>query len=126
MRDKSKRLRGSGTHGRGYNKHKSGARGGTGRAGLWDHKKISQILELKKKKKVTCVRDIESKLDRYLKKKYMTQRIVKTDRGEERVFSFTRKFSEKYCKILSQGQASGKYLPTRGVKFSKNTSAKML
>ena len=122
MKDKAKRLRGSNTHGRGYNKHKSGARGGTGMAGLWDHKRISDILQKKKSRRVTSIRDIESKLDRYIKKKYITVSAVE----KEKSYSFTRKFTDKYRKILSQGEPTGKYLPNRHLKFSKTTKIKCL
>ena len=71
MRDKIRRLRGSKRCGRGWKKSKSGSRGGTGRASLWDAKISTRILELKKNKlrKATSIEVIESKLERYLKKK---------------------------------------------------------
>ena len=126
MKDKAKRLRGSKTHGRGYNKHKSGAKGGTGKAGLWDHKRFSAILQEKKSllKKVTSIRDIESKLQRFIKKGYIVQKVVNTDKGAEKEFHFQKKFTDVYGKILSQGQPSGKYIYNRNIKSTKSTLAK--
>lgn len=126
MTDKAKRLRGSNTHGRGYGKHKSGARGGTGNAGLWDHKRITEVLNKKKPKKVTCIRDIESKLDRYIKKGFIVAKTIITDKGSMKQYKFTTKFTSIYRKILSQGEPTGKYLPNRNLKYSYSTKKKCL
>jgi len=132
MKKKAKRLRGSNTHGRGYRKSrtKSGSRGGVGLAGEKHHKKISKILKKKKEilaRKVTCIRDIESKLDRYIKKG-LIKVVLKKKMGlqTQKVYVFTKKFGEKYRKILSVGEPSAAYLvlPFIKVTLSKKTAFK--
>ncbi len=126
---KSDRLRGSQTYGRGYNKNKSGSKGGVGAAGLKTHKKISYILAQKnaeKHRKVTTIRDIESKLDRYIKKKFIRSNVVNTELGAQVRYTFTSKFANKYKKILSQGEPSGTYVVPSHLKLkvSQNTKKK--
>lgn len=126
MTDKAKRLRGSNSHGRGYGKHKAGARGGTGNAGLWDHKVITDIHNKNRPKKVTCIRDIESKLDRFIRKGFIKCKYIQSETGLSKEYKFTYKFAAVYGKILSQGEPTGKYMPHRDVKFSKTTKLKSL
>lgn len=127
MRDKTHRLRGSQSHGRGWRKsrHKGGSRGGVGRAGTRSHKRISRILEQKKliaSRRVTCIRDLESKLKRYLDKKIL---IEKTIKNEPVVFA-TQKFYLIYRKILSQGEPSRKYVfDLKRIKLSSAALAKI-
>lgn len=129
MTKKSKRLRGSNTHGRGYRKSiKAGSRGGTGLAGSFTHKRISSILavkKLEKSRKITNIRDIESKLDRYIAKKFVTKKLEQTTLGEQVVYIFSKKLASKYKKILSVGEPSGKYVLPRQIKCSKITLKKI-
>ena len=129
MRDKTKRLRGSTSHGRGWknSKHKAGARGGTGRAGLEDHKKITAVLQVKNfKRKVTNIRDIQCKLDRYIAKGFIVKKVIQSENGLQPQYHFKKKFLKKYSKILSQGEPSGKYVYHRNLKFSKTALKKLM
>lgn len=125
MRKKAKRLRGSGSHGRGYKSSK--VKGGVGRAGYKTHKRFSFIVEQKKKienLKVTCIRDIESKLERLIEKKFIRIRHKASELGAQPHYYFTNKFSQKYKKILSQGEPSGVYHLPKKVKISKTGEKK--
>lgn len=122
MRDKIRRLRGTRTQGRGYKGHRSGARGGVGRAGLEDHKRTTGILLARKAliRASTCIRDIESKLDRYVKKKIAIY--------DQKLNSYDFPcglLCKKYNKVLSTGEPSGSYHFCRHLKLSKTTKYKL-
>lgn len=99
-------------HGRGYRKHKSGSKGGRG--GLKTHKQ-SLYFNLKRYdlRRATNIRDLESKLDRYVKKG-----LVKF-KDEAYIFK-CGVFCKLYKKCLGIGEASGKYLFCRHVSLSKS------
>jgi len=130
MTDKSRRNL-TRCRGRGFRKKNgAGSRGGTGNAGLSTHKRFSKILLLKKQeasRKITCIRDIESKMDSLIKKKIVTRfcKVNKLNLGTDVYYRFSDKFAESYKKILSQGEPSGIYLLPRAIKVSKNTKLKI-
>ena len=121
MRDKARRQIGNRTRGWGYKKHSAGSRGGVGRAGLYDHKRTTGILlERKARERThTCIRDIESKLERYLRKEicHRTPQGLKFPCGL---------FCGKYHKVLSTGEPSQAYRFCPHVKLSKATMTKLL
>lgn len=104
LSNKTKRYRGSKSCGRGYSRRNGGgSKGGTGRAGLGHHRKMQAIVAMKRlqaSKKAINLRDIERNLTKFIKKGL----IVKI-RGQLRT---TMKFSEKYCKVLAEGELSKK------------------
>ena len=126
MRLKTRRLRGSKSHGRGWksSKHKGGSRGGVGNSGREDHKRISAILEKKnQEKKVVNIRDLESKMDRYVQKGLVRKYVQKTEKGPQNVYVLSRRLG--ISKILAVGEPSGRYVVPRTVKLSKSTSMKV-
>ena len=106
-------------HGQGWKKSKSGSKGGTGNASLWDSKISTRILRgLKVTKKSTSIEAIESKLERFLRKKVAVPK-------KEEIYFPCGFFCKKYSKILSVGQASKKYNFCNHVKLSSKTKLKL-
>jgi hypothetical protein len=123
---KTLRLRGSKSYGRGWRKsrHKGGSRGGTGRAGTKTHKVMARILQEKKRirnLKAINLRDLEPRLDRYIRKKYL----VLTNRTQK-LYRITSKFYTKFRKVIGEGQLSVKLQKSPYVRFSKTVKTKML
>jgi len=122
FRKKTLRYRGSRSYGRGFGcKNKSGSKGGTGRGGIWTHKKFSRILELKKieearKIRIINLKQIELYLCKFLKKGFLI-RVAKDS------YATTDKFANFYSKITGDGELSFK-LKTN-VKTTKSVKLKL-
>lgn len=70
---KSRKLRGSNTHGRGARKHKNGSKGGVGNAGSFTHHICQkQILKIKKSR-YTPFSELIYKFDIFIKKEYILE-----------------------------------------------------
>lgn len=125
---KTLRLRGSRTGGKGRNfKTGAGHRGGSGNAGSLTHKYLHYLLERRKaikNRKSLNLFVLESKLDYFIKKKYLNY-VSEDPETKIKTYKVTALFCKKYKKILSTGELSIKLLDTKNIKFSKQTLKKI-
>lgn len=129
---KTLRLRGGRTNGRGRSdKAGNGKRGGTGNAGHLTHKICKTILEKRKalrNRKCTNFRDLESRLESLIKKKYIIKtNDVVADQPHLKTYRLTDKFTKKYKKILSEGELSIRLkFDKHQIKLSKRARDKLI